>query len=209
MELYGIEWQAHFSISSIHPKLRTSLASYLSIYLTIHLFVFLLCCRTIKWVTVTRFAIDGDDETECFGLELCNFFAPQFNVHAITAAIPKRTFDEKQMCTSIEIVWRGGGREREWTKKRATREKRFTKSFDRVCFCELWLTRRGGVFFLNSFSFTLSRPLTSITKTLSFLLNPDFNWCVCVFFAHSEWILYARITWINVCQCSFALAECC
>lgn len=53
------------------------------------------------------------------------------------------------------------------TNRTTTEEKKkHFKNHLTVCFCELWLTLRGGV-----------SPFV---------------------FAHSEWILYARITWINV-----------
>lgn len=61
------------------------------------------------------------------------------------------------------------------------------KSFDRVL-CELWLTRRGGVFrcccccCFNFFS--------------SFIRS--------FVFAHSKWILYTKITWITFCKLKVA-----
>lgn len=134
-----------------------------------------------------NFAIDDDDETECFGLEHCTFF--QFSQHT------KRTLLWK---TNVYFGWIG----------RAKKNMNDTrKTFHKIIWpCVLlWIvidTERRRIFFFLFFLY-----LSVCLPHIRFFLTQYQFQLMCFFCAFWMNILYARITWINVCQCSFVFSR--
>lgn len=127
-------------------------------------------CKTIKWATVTQFAIDDDDETECFGLEHWKVFSIQYptTTTTITKSTHEKNIYEKQMCNEWDSF-------REKKKKKERNEKNVSQNHLTVCaFVNCDWHGEAAYFFLIFLSCSLPHTLTIFLDSIPISIDVFF-----------------------------------